>query len=281
MINRRTEEKVAYLDALLRLISKLKRHVKSNAYKLDNLKANHRVVIDCILVFFSTILSTTMRMGVGIFEYSLMALFLNSVVCSLVAGAVFLKLKIDESNWVKFSTSQIKLLLEGVIITNLLSYAMMVLMDREGCLSSSIMFINIFVLTVLLLIPRLLSKHRITTQASDIIVGNPSSMPSELENVICSNNFNPLGFIISDIDDSEIEYTDQFNSEKIPILGKLTEISAILHSLQSRKVMPKRLVIINPIASDELELLKTYTARNGIILLQVFSMAKTGAKVAD
>lgn len=270
-----------YLVKVLQFIPKLIKHIKFVPFTVDTSKLWCRVIIDCVLAFLSIILSTTMRMGIGIFEYSLVALLLNSVVFSLVAGAVFLKLRIDTIVWEKFSISQIKLLLEGVIITNLLSYAMMVLMDRDGCLSSSIMFINVFVLTVLLLIPRLSSRHRTANQALDIIIGSINDVSSGFANAICSNNFNPIGFVISDTDDSTITHNNDYHHNKIPILGKLTEIASILRSLRLRKVTPKRLVIINPIASNELELLKTYTAKNGIILLQVFSIARPDAKLAD
>lgn len=281
MINNHTEYQSVYSRKTLQFMLSVLRRIKSFQFKINDLQPQHRIIIDCGIAFISVILSTVMRMGLGIFEYSLLSLFLNSVVFSLVAGAVFLKLEIDKCAWSEFSTFQIKQLLLGVIITNLLSYSMMLWMDRHGCLSSSIMFINTFVLSGLLLVPRLLSKHRVVNQASDIIIGSPNFVLRGLTKVIAVNDFKPIGVVIAGTGDNKNNLDTDFSDESIPVLGELADIASILHSLQSRKVTPKRIVIINPVASDEFELLKEYTSQNGIIMLQVFTSVRTEAKVAD
>lgn len=237
-------------------------------YKINTSPENFRIIFDAVIVFISVVLSTIMRMGYGIFEYSFVSLILNSLVCSLVTGAVFLKLKIDNLNWKNFSVRQIGSLLVGVVTVNLLSFPLVMLMDKHDCLSSSIMFINFFVMTVLLLIPRLLCKEQINNQLSDIFVGNPMTIFHDFGNVISTCSFNPLGFIVTG---TETDVKSSPHHSAIPVLGKLTNMENILNSLQEQKINPRRIVVVDPINSNELEILKSYTTQNGIVLLQLFS----------
>lgn len=237
-------------------------------YRINTSSENFRVILDAIIVFTSIVLSTIMRMGYGIFEYSFVSLILNSLVCSLVTGAVFLKFKIDNVNWKQFSIHQIGSLLVGVVTVDLLSFPLVMLMDKHDCLSSSIMFINFFVMTVLLLIPRLLCKEQFNNQLSDIFVGNPTDISPNFGNMISTCSFNPLGFIVTGTE-TDVKSSQHYST--IPVLGKLTNVESILNSLQAQKINPRRIVVIGPINSNELEILKSYTTQNGIVLLQLFS----------
>lgn len=233
--------------------------------RLDFCSDKLGAIADATTAFVALIISTVMRMGCGIFEYSRVSLLLNGLIYSLITGAVFIKTGVITRDRQNFSNTTIKKIFISVAITNAIAYPLIMFADRQKCLSSSIMFIDFFVFVVLLVSQYIFSRKTTIRRASDILVGSPKHISDLLsKNRFGTSRFNPIGVIST-------EETNYSNSFQIQSLGLSSDISSILHSLDAKGIVPKRFVIVDPITSDKITILKEYANKNGIILLQVFS----------
>ncbi len=225
----------------------------------------HGIITDALIAFTAITASTIMRMGYGIFEYSLISLLLNGLTYSLITGAVFVKNGIISRDRTTFSMADVRKIFINSAVINITAYPVVMIADKHKCLSSSIMFINFCVFIVLQLCHRIRFKQYTVSNASDVLIGNPQHISNVIsKNGFKTSGFKPMGSILT-------EDADYFDVKSISSFGKLNDIQLILNSLEAMGTMPKRFIIIDPISADKIKLLKEYTARNGIMLLQIFS----------
>ena len=134
----------------------------------------------------------------------------------------------------------------------------MMLMNREDTLPYSILLINVFVLSFLLIIPRVLSrilydktinKHNTNINKVDlyntsaILIGESESVLSFLSNNVFTTNF--VGIISPNINDIGVSIRG------IPVIDHISNFPRTLQMMKSQGIVLKYVIVINTTISDE------------------------------
>jgi FlaA1/EpsC-like NDP-sugar epimerase len=165
----------------------------------------------------------------------------------------------------------------------------MILMNQEDFLPYSVLIINVFVLSLMLMIPRFLarimhnqkvskfkknidlsrkSNYKQTELFPIILIGSNAATDVFLREIVTNEdvsfNFIPVGILSLDRDDIGRVI------KGIPILGEVRDIGRVLRELKENGVMPTQLIITEKTVSESMkQFLARYVQDHGMVLMQV------------
>lgn len=246
------------------------------------------LIFDTFLAFLAIFISIHLRIGMDFLDYSPIYILKNMLVFGLVSSSMFLWLQTHQSFWRYTTVEDMTPIFLSVILSNFLFFPLMMLMNQEDFLPYSVLIINIFVLSFMLMIPRFLSRmiynQRIskikrfdsitkrTEQASDVpevlLIGNSDSVEAFFREVISNDdvsfNFDPVGILTLDqADEGRI-------IKGVPILGELRDINKIIRTLNKDGVFPRQIVISEKnLPENAKKFLIRYVQDHGLLLMHV------------
>jgi O-antigen biosynthesis protein WbqV len=246
------------------------------------------LAIDSFMAFLSIFISIHLRIGMDFLDYSPKYILKNMLVFGLVSSSVFVRMQTYQSFWRYTSIEDMPPIFLSVVFSNILFFPLMMLMNREDFLPYPILVINAFVLTLLLVLPRFLSrilynrklstmkkidgatgKHlQVRENPKILIVGRIASADTFLREIFLNDdipfNFEPVGILT-------LDPLDVGRSIKgIPILGELREIGRVIRNLNRANAFPKQIVITEKsLPENAKKYLVKYVQDNGLLLMHV------------
>lgn len=240
------------------------------------------LVFDGFIAFLSLFVSIHLRIGMDFLDYSPLYMLKNMFVFSLVASSVFSWIQTYQTIWRYTSIEDVVPVFISVILANALFFPLMMLMNQEDFLPYSVLVINVFVLSFMLITPRFLTKMFYNQkakkqryfdsisqrqEASDVVlVGNIDSIESFFREVISNDevnfSFNPVGIVL--INQTELGRT----IKGIPILGELRDIKGIIKTLNKSGRFPRQIIISEKMISDSAKrFLVQFSQESGILVV--------------
>lgn len=246
------------------------------------------LIFDSFVAFLSIFISIHLRIGMDFLDYSPAYIMKNMFVFGLVSSSVFLWLQTHQSFWRYTSVEDMMPIFLSVILSNLIFFPLMMLMNQEDFLPYSVLIINVFVLSVMLLTPRFLSRMMYNqrmnkmkkfdklTQREEaqvdmppvLLIGNNSSVEVFLREVVINEdvtfNFDPVGIL--SISDPDVGRT----IKGVTILGEIRDLARVLRTLHEEGVFPRQIVITEKAIPDNIKnFLVRYVQEHGLLLMHV------------
>lgn len=249
------------------------------------------LIFDSFVAFLSIFISIHLRIGMDFLDYSPTYIIKNMFVFGLISSSVFLWIQTHMSFWKYTSIDDVISLFLAVILSNIFFFPLMMLMNQEDFLPYSVLIINTFVLTIMLSVPRLISRmlyNRKTNlirrlSAEDLtknknnnhknkpyalLIGRAQSVENFLREFFTNKdidiNFYPVGILSPDISDKGMAIRG------IPILGETRNIGKILRSLRSDNMFPSQMIVTERDFQDSSKrLLLSYSKEYNIKLTHV------------
>ncbi|MDR1488149.1 MAG: hypothetical protein LBI26_00135 [Holosporales bacterium] len=247
------------------------------------------LIFDSFIAFLSIFISIHLRVGMDFLDYSPVYIIKNMLVFGLVSSSIFLFLQTYQSFWKYTSVEDIIPVFFSVILSNIIFFPLMMLMNQEDFLPYSVLVINVFVLAIILIIPRFITKilynsrvnkqkridalTKIEERAIEIpeilLIGSPSSIDIFLNEVISNDdiqfNFEPVGIL-------SLDQLDTGRAIKgVPILGSVRQVGYVMKTLAQDGVFPRQIMIAEKsIHEDMKKFLISYAQEKGILLMHVF-----------
>ncbi|MBQ7524697.1 MAG: hypothetical protein IJT08_03760 [Alphaproteobacteria bacterium] len=290
------------LDGAVSFCGKVLRRVFARKHKGGSDKAPHSgavspyttLAFDSVLAFLSIFISIHLRIGMDFLDYSPAYILKNMFVFGLVSSSVFLWLQTYQSFWRHTTIEDMPPIFLSVILSNLLFFPLMMLMNRNDFLPYSVLFVNIFVLSIMLIVPRFLCRMMYNQQQSKmkrfgnadrrgtpvdipkvLLVGSSSSIETFFGEVVANDdvtfNFEPVGIL-------SLEQTDVGHTIRgIPVLGELRDIQLVFRELNRSGVSPKQLVISEKMLPESAKkFLIRYAEAHDLLLLHVIFRCTLG-----
>lgn len=246
------------------------------------------LLFDSFVAFLAIFISIHLRIGMDFLDYSPTYIIKNMFVFGLVSSSIFLWLQTHQAFWRYTSVEDMTPIFLSVILSNLLFFPLMMLMNQEDFLPYSVLIINVFVLSFMLLIPRFLTRmmynnkvnklkkyDKITKreeQSADIpqiiLIGNNESAEVFLREVISNEdvtfNFNPVGILSFDSEDVGRVI------KGVPIIGELRDINKALKRLDDEGMNPRQFVITEKSIPENIKkFLVKYAQDHGFLIMHV------------
>ena len=282
------------LDHAISTCSKVLGTVFSRKYKGLSGKAIHSgafspyttLAFDGIIAFLSIFISIHLRVGMNFLDYSPAYMLKNMFVFGLVSSSVFLWLQTYQSFWRYTTIEDMPPIFLSVILSNLLFFPLMMLMNRNDFLPYSVLVVNVFVLSIMLIVPRFLCRMMYKQQQSKtkrfgntgrhspmeipkvLLIGRCSSIETFFGEVVANDdvtfNFEPVGIL-------SLEQEDVGHTIKgIPVLGELRDIQPVLRELNRNNMSIKQLVISEKVLPESAKkFLMHYAETHDLLLLHV------------
>ncbi|MDR1288840.1 MAG: hypothetical protein LBJ77_00380 [Holosporales bacterium] len=247
------------------------------------------LIFDSVIAFLSVFISIHLRIGMDFLDYSQSYIIKNMFVFGLVGSSVFLWLQTHQAFWRYTSIEDMAPIFLSVLLSNLLFFPLMILMNQEDFLPYSVLIINVFVLSFMLMIPRFLTKmmynqklnklkkygdpsHGNSKKQIDapqvILIGSSSSTEVFLREVIINEdvtfNFTPVGILSIDSDDIGRII------KGVPILGEVRDLGRVLRDLSDEGIIPKQIVITEKTVPEYMKnFLARYVQDHELLLMHV------------
>ncbi len=246
------------------------------------------LIFDSFLAFLSIFISIHLRIGMDFLDYSPSYILKNMFVFCLVSSSIFLWLQTYQSFWRYTTVEDMTSIFLAVILSNILFFPLMMLMNQSDFLPYSVLVINVFVLCIMLMVPRFICKMIYNQKLSKVrrfdsiakrsgqvpeipqvlLVGNVSSIEAFSREVISNEdvsfNFDPVGILT--LDPADIGRS----IKGVPILGELRDIQKVITSLYKENVFPKQLVISEKqMPENAKKFLIRFAESHGLLLLHV------------
>ncbi len=267
------------------------RHKRSNYRNQQSMRGYSPyfiLIFDSFVAFLSLFVSIHLRIGMDFLDYSPIYILKNMFVFALVSASVFSWIQTYQTFWRYTSVEDMIPIFISVILANALFFPLMMLMNQEDFLPYSVLIINAFVLSFMLMVPRFLSrilynqkkkkqkrfdsilkKSETSSEIPDVLlIGNIGSAEAFFREVVSNEdvtfNFNPIGILL--INQMEIGRV----IKGIPILGELRDIGLIMRKLNKEGKFPRQIVITEKILSDNAKrFLLKFAQEHGILLMHV------------
>ncbi len=253
------------------------------------MNSRHSIVLfDSFVAFLSIFISIHLRIGMDFLDYSPFYIIKNMLVFGLVSSSVFLWFQTYQSFWRYTSVKDVTPIFLSVIISNIIFFPLMMLMNQEDFLPYSILIINMFTLSFMLIIPRFTAKILYDNKMNQIkkiealtrvhekyveipkilLVGSTESVASFLREISpvgdTQFNFDPVGVLSMNQED----VGRSINA--VPIVGSIREINFVMKEFSRKGVFPKQLFITERSVPDNLKkFLISYVQDNGLLLMHV------------
>jgi O-antigen biosynthesis protein WbqV len=244
------------------------------------------LIFDSFVAFLSIFISIHLRVGMDFLDYSPIYIIKNMFVFGLVSSSVFLWIQTHQFFWRYTTIEDMVPIFLSVILSNILFFPLMTLMNREDFFPYSVLIINLFVLSIMLVTPRFLSRilynqkikkmkrfsKELEQQAEVpriLLVGNSASIEVFLREVVSNNdvsfNFEPVGILTFDRE----EVGHIING--IPIVGEIRDIHNVMRTLNNReKIFPKQIILTEKALPENAKrFLIRYVQENGMLLMHV------------
>lgn len=243
------------------------------------------LAFDAFLAFISLFISIHLRIGMNFLDYSPSYILKNMLVFSLVSTSIFLWMQTYQSFWRYTTIEDMTPIFLSVILANMLFFPLMMLMNQGDFLPYSVLIINVFVLSISLILPRFLCRMIYNQKLSKIkkfdtivqnsvqatqaprvlLIGNIDSVEAFsreiLSNKDISFNLEPVGILT--LEPADIGRI----INGIPILGELRDVPQVMQMLSKAEVSPEQLVITEKQLSDNAKKFITRFAQKSNILL--------------
>jgi O-antigen biosynthesis protein WbqV len=246
------------------------------------------LIFDSFVAFLSIFISIHLRIGMDFLDYAPAYILKNMLVFGLVSSSVFTWMQIHQSFWQYTTIEDLCPISLAVILADILFLPLMLLMNREDFLPYSVLIINTFVLTLMLIIPRLLSKvlhnQRLkktrkmqvrcagqNAQAENpmvLLVGSKESAEVFLSEIVSNDditfNFDPVGILTFDpLDVGRV-------IRGVSIVGELRDIHTVLRTVKADGIVPRQIVITDKsIPENAKKFLVKYVKDHGLLLIHV------------
>jgi O-antigen biosynthesis protein WbqV len=246
------------------------------------------LIFDSFVAFLSIFISIHLRIGMDFLDYSPSYIIKNMIVFGLVSSSVFLWLQTYQSFWRYTSIEDMIPIFLSVILSNMLFFPLMILMNQEDFLPYSVLIINVFVQNIMLLIPRFLAKTmynqklkrlketsnftKKSNQQIDmpqiLLLGTNNSVEVFLREVVINEdisfNFTPIGILTLNSDD--VGHT----IKGIPIVGEVKSLGKVLKEMRDRNIFPKQIVVTEKSIPESMKhFLMEYVRDHGLLLIHV------------
>ncbi|MDR0552657.1 MAG: hypothetical protein LBG13_01030 [Holosporales bacterium] len=285
------------LDNFFQMCSALPRRLLKRREKQDDpsqdqlpISAPYPILIfDSLISFFSIFISIHLRIGMDFLDYSPRYIIENMLVFGLVSTSVSLWLQTYQSFWKYTSVEDAVPIFLSVIISNSIFFPLMLLMNKEDFFPYSVLVINVFVLFLMLIVPRVTvrilynnrmnkiksmeiaqrEEERLADTTQVILVGSPAAVDMFLRDVISNDdvpfNFDPVAIL-------SISSSDVGRSIKgVPIIGSVKQLGLALKELSRGNINPKQIVVTERnIHEDVKNFLVSYVQEHGLLLMHVF-----------
>ncbi|MDR0942003.1 MAG: hypothetical protein LBM19_00035 [Holosporales bacterium] len=219
------------------------------------------LVFDSFLAFLSIFVSIHLRIGMDFLDYSPMYIVKNMFVFGLVSASVFLWTHTYQPFWRYISIEDMPPLFLSAVLSNLIFFPLMLLMNQEDFLPYSVLVINVFALTFILTIPRFLVRMLYNRKKNKLkkieglvkiagsqienpevlLVGNSLSAEAFLRDVVLNDdiqfNFEPVGILT--LDPQDVGHVIR----GVPIIAELRNIHLVLKDLTREGIRPRQIVI--------------------------------------
>jgi O-antigen biosynthesis protein WbqV len=221
-------------------------------------------------------------------DYSPLYMLKNMLVFGLVSASVFLWFQTYQSFWRYTSAEDVVPVVLSVIVSNIIFFPLMMLMNQEDFLPYSVLAINAFVSSLTLLIPRftarVLYNNRVAKMKKIEAMTKTEEKPSAIFQVLligCSAsvdmflreisdnedlqfNFEPIGIL--SIDQDEIGRA----VKGVPIIGHVRQLGSVIRKLAQESVFPRQIFITERSISDSMKrFLVSCVHNHGLLLMHV------------
>jgi O-antigen biosynthesis protein WbqV len=247
------------------------------------------LIFDSFVAFLSIFISIHLRIGMDFLDYSPAYILKNMLVFGLVSSSVFAWMQIHQSFWRYTSIEDFAPILLSVVLADILFFPLMLLMNKEDFLPYSVLVINTFVLTLMLLIPRLLSRMLYSQKLKKmraqekrassgpqtlienpmvLLVGSKESAEIFLNEIVSNDdisfNFEPVGILTFDpMDVGRV-------IRGVSIVGELRDIHAVLRVIKADGITLRQIVITEKsIPENAKKFLVRYVKDHGLLLMHV------------
>jgi FlaA1/EpsC-like NDP-sugar epimerase len=268
---------------------KTRRSGKGMRRDIANVHQSYAILIfDSFVAFLSIFISIHLRIGMDFLDYSPAYIIENMLVFGLVSASVFAWMQTHQLFWQYTTIEDLVPISLSVILSDILFFPLMLLMNREDFLPYSTLIINTFVLTLMLVIPRLLSRmlhnQRLRTMrmqgASNgaqnaslanpriLLVGSKESAEVFLNEIVSNDdvtfNFEPIGILTFDpLDVGRV-------IRGVSIVGELRDIHEVLKTVRADGIALRQIVITEKsIPENAKKFLVKYVKDHGLLLMHV------------
>ncbi len=209
---------------------------------------------DVVMAALSFLVSFYLRVGNDLFGYPLDFLAGATATFSLIAGFVFWRLDVHRGIWRYASLNDLLQIARASTLIVLVFLAAMFVVTRLDALPRSLMFINWFVLMILLAAPRILYRRLKDGRLSFSFEASPDT---RIPVLLAGAGDNAEMFIQATEQRGGAEYrvvgiVDDSASRVgrfirgVEVLGVLGDLAAIVERLKGRGMSPQRLIVAKP-----------------------------------
>ena len=209
------------------------------------------LIVDALIAAFSLFISICCIIGFCFKNGIGHCIFVCLTVFALTLSSIFVLSGLSKIKWKDFKLNDIPRLFGAISFANLLFFPMMMLINKNGLLPYSVIFVNFFISCCLLITPRLVFRL-IRAKASEneiqnpvIMIGSLSSLDKALKTVELTLKCTPLGLISLNADD-----VNDSNSG-LPILGTIANLTTVMSLIRKRNIGIRGFVVIDSIISDD------------------------------
>ena len=210
---------------------------------------------DVLVAGLSFVLSLYLRLGDDLWAQASSYLIVGTLIFAAVCGTVFWGMRLYRGLWRYASLADLMTLVKGATLAILIFVPILFMVTRLELFPRSALFINWFVLIILVGTPRCL--YRIIKDRT--LSGRPESVARdgipvllvgagdaadlfirELSRDGASANYRVVGLV-----DDHPKYAGT-EIHGVPVLGATTEMEAAMKKLARRQIRPRRLIITDP-----------------------------------
>lgn len=208
---------------------------------------------DIVMATLSFVVSLYLRLGdLGIYSWEFLAL--TTGLFTIIAGVVFWRLDIHRGIWRYASLNDLMVIARAATLAILLFLAAMFVTTRLDDLPRSLVFINWFVLMILLAAPRILYRRikdgrlvftfdpSADKRVPVLLVGAGDAAEMFIE---ATQRRGGAEYRVVGIVDDSVGRIGRFIGN-VEVLGPPEDLAAVVESLRSRGTPPRRLVVTKP-----------------------------------
>ena len=245
----------------------------------SSIASYHRILIlDTFCAFISILISIYLRIGIDLLDYSLFYILKHMLVFSLISASAFLWCRTNLPFWRYITIDDMSSIFLSVIISHILFFPLMMLMNSSDFLPYSILVINIFVLCFCLIFPRCICReinirkrmgravlHNTLKKPQALLIGDIQSVKTFCQTLLTSeieeHSFEFIGIVTIEPDDIGRTISG------IPIIGGLSDINTIIRQRRSTEGEIQNIIMIgDSMAEDEEQFIRKVVSKYGITI---------------
>ncbi|CAO5681853.1 MAG: hypothetical protein HEEMFOPI_00629 [Holosporales bacterium] len=235
---------------------------------------------DAVMAFFSLFLSLYLRISDEFLNYTPDFLLKNLFMFVFITIGVFMITHIHKVIWKFISIDDLCMLGMSIVAANIIYLIPMFLLAGDESFSFGIPWINIFVMTVFMMMPRLmvrfihehailnLKKKNLALSIPVLLIGDETPTELLIHEINSSEDlpYNPVGILTCK---KHVEEGQTIHS--IPILGSTCDLEKVLNSFKDSKNAPRQVIITDPklSKSEKAKFIKTAKEKELVVLQMI------------